>query len=355
MFGGITFFRPTAAFLDWLTERYGGSDREVFVIDAGCGNGVLLEAMLERKIPCMGIDLQADKIRACHDRIGRILGATSAIHADVVGHPITKMKECVLLFARPCHSSWVVDTIKASDSKHPALYISKRGNEEHDLQGMQYVQRCVGMEVGEEGELVWEVHRPHPDYEAPQPFCLVQFRDGTIAWKRESPDPTVWFHDFGRSWFSRHPDDIVLQRAMVNDDMLLDWSHSTDWMYWDDRVKDTSLMEGWVSPDGKFYRCSYHQHDTLAYVYFRKSTPELEEAGWCRVQESYSSRSSQMDEYDDKYLFVLRDEDWKTPRNLTREQVQALLDAGHTLPDYMLEEAEGDWSHLIGKNQREPV
>lgn len=41
--------------------------------------------------------------------------------------------------------------------------------------------------------------------------------------------------------------------------------------------------QGWLSPDGRFYGCSFFAHDDLAHALLGRHVGELEDAGWIRV------------------------------------------------------------------------
>ena len=49
---------------------------------------------------------------------------------------------------------------------------------------------------------------------------------------------------------------------------------------------DPWAMEGWLSPDGKFYGCGFYGHDDLAHALLRKTVGSLESEGWIRVHSS---------------------------------------------------------------------
>lgn len=43
--------------------------------------------------------------------------------------------------------------------------------------------------------------------------------------------------------------------------------------------------QGWISPTGRFYGCSFYGHDDIAHALLRKPVHALEEAGWVRVHD----------------------------------------------------------------------
>lgn len=159
-------------------------------------------------------------------------------------------------------------------------------------------------------------------------------------WVRDGGDR--WYWGWSPSHCSKR-DEVVIEDAWVADDDWLDRTKTTSWQRWHERVDDTSLDNGWVSPAGRLYRCAYWEHDALCYEYLRREVRDLENEGWCKLQ-----RSSAMDRHN--FVMARRFPGADGPdHRLTREQVQALLDAGFVPPIYMLEEAEGDWSELVEK------
>jgi|LGOV01.1.fsa_nt_gb hypothetical protein len=68
-----------------------------------------------------------------------------------------------------------------------------------------------------------------------------------------------------------------------NEVFEVDFMHELDW-------NETSLLDntsrgGWLNPEGKFFGCSYHQHEQQAkYVHRKKDGRPLELEGWCRIR-----------------------------------------------------------------------
>ena len=61
----------------------------------------------------------------------------------------------------------------------------------------------------------------------------------------------------------------------------LDWS--------DTRVFSDRYKTGWLSPDGKFYGCSYEAHLFQAKYLHNKSEREMEESGWIKIARDYDN------------------------------------------------------------------
>jgi hypothetical protein len=335
------FFNPAPEFLAWMAANYGSKA----IIDAGCGYGNFTEALILNGCPgAVGLDLMHDKIAAGVTR--HPAAVTRLLYGDTAKHGVVKLPDAVIVFARPCHSAqWIADTVKHAKATASAfLYISAPGNAAMDLPGFERRRHCVGMEVGDGNEEVWEF-RPVPAAfagDAPVRWCLVEREPGKgAAWKRDGRN--CWFHGWGRPYQTQTDAHVVLQDAWVQDDNWLDHTLTATHAYWSQRVTDTSLDNAWVSPTGEVYRCAYWEHDALVYSYLRMHTHDLEDAGWCKVQRSGRNP------HDRDTMFVVRDRKGRIDAegSATKEQVRALLTGGWKPPFYFLEAAEGDWSKEV--------
>lgn len=131
------FFKPNTEFAKWLVDYAG--DR--MIIDAGCGQKFLLSQQL--------IQNGADKIVAIDPQVDymgeyqkwRMLNDNRVdISFHVLPGTMEKYKtflqmdkEILLIFARPCHSNWVEETLDWKNDKVEALYITLPENlEEYD-------------------------------------------------------------------------------------------------------------------------------------------------------------------------------------------------------------------------------
>lgn len=154
-----------------------------------------------------------------------------------------------------------------------------------------------------------------------------------IHWYGEGPDD-VLYHGMGPSHTCRMPGDEILDVVEAEHADDLDWTRTTLWQKWDKRVDDTSLQGGWVSPEGRWYRCKGWQHDSLICDYLFMRVRDVEKGGWARIHH----------QEDGSHLIVVRNSRGDYGGRLTMEQTQTLLDGGVEIPDHMLDAAEGDWS-----------
>ncbi len=68
------------------------------------------------------------------------------------------------------------------------------------------------------------------------------------------------------------------------------WADGFSYISMEDRKKQSSYVEegesGWLNPQGEFYSCNYAGHGALATNVLQKTWAELENAGWCHVDEA---------------------------------------------------------------------
>ncbi len=114
------FFRPDQKFLNWIKEYANGR----LIIDVGCGDGHITKAL--RKLGCriIGIDpfLSADDMSRA-----RMKDDVNLLPFCIEDHPVFFVghgNKVLLLFARPCHSSFVANTLEMKDADTEALYIT---------------------------------------------------------------------------------------------------------------------------------------------------------------------------------------------------------------------------------------
>lgn len=324
----LNFFHPTPEFVARMASRCAGR----IVVDAGCGYGNTTAALLDAGVGAIGIDLQEDKVTAGLAAYPELIG--KLLVGDVVGHPLLSMDHpTTVLFARPCHSTWVLDAVQGLKPGCEIIYVSKPGNEEGDLRGLCYKRMFTDITIGGDGEVAWEVQQPSTDYGDVRRWCLITTRltgthEGDTVWARDGG--SKWYWNDGPAYMPKKGEQ-VLQHAMTNDMDWLDHTLTSDWQRWHERVNDVALKDGWVSPEGRWYRCAYFEHDKVAYDYLRKTTTQLEEGGWARI--SYS------EEHYTGWLVTLR-RSGEREGNLTREQLATLLAGGVDVPEYLLETAE---------------
>lgn len=126
----LEFFQPDREFLQWIKEYVG--DR--LVVDVGCGSGKLTERLRYMGVRVFGVDPYFDPKSLHEVNVRRIKEGQELLH--IISKPI---EECgnyfqnqgdkvVLLFARPCHTKFIQNTLKMKDSETEALYITKPEN-----------------------------------------------------------------------------------------------------------------------------------------------------------------------------------------------------------------------------------
>jgi hypothetical protein len=42
-------------------------------------------------------------------------------------------------------------------------------------------------------------------------------------------------------------------------------------------------VDGWLSPEGRFFGCDYYRHDAVAQLILKQTVTDLERQGWLRV------------------------------------------------------------------------
>lgn len=99
-------------------------------------------------------------------------------------------------------------------------------------------------------------------------------------------------HGFGKYWveksangeyfINRNEGRVPTYNATVHKTEIAKSYFELDW-------NDTYLCEpnsdaGWLDRNGVFYGCPYEYHDDYCYLVLKKSTPEIESAGWVRVE-----------------------------------------------------------------------
>lgn len=116
--------------------------------------------------------------------------------------------------------------------------------------------------------------------EMPRWCELVSTEEGELVWmdfKSRSIDHSVGKvlgHVYGQhinEAMSKVPDTLAnVEKDFAYQYLLDPWSN-----------------QGWVSPDGKFWGCSFFGHDDIAYALIRKSPGSLEDEGWVRVHSDF--------------------------------------------------------------------
>lgn len=123
------FFKPNKQFAKWLLKRFG----DKLFIDVGCGDGTVTEMLVRLGGKGIGIDkfynktweLKRFKYRSDTSEMLHLMNedATESTIVSAI-NPDT----AVLLFCRPCHSTFVERTIDAAPSGTEVYYITKEEN-----------------------------------------------------------------------------------------------------------------------------------------------------------------------------------------------------------------------------------
>ena len=139
---------------------------------------------------------------------------------------------------------------------------------------------------------------------------------GTTYW----PSAAYWVRDIGSEsyWMNmvggmipKGKGDTILDTKVVEHYNELDWS-VTGYL-------TTDTVCGWLSPEGKWYGCSFENHDLIAELVLDKSVKSLERLGWVRVE---GRKSNSPGGYS-----------WHCENRLTPEQRNWLSHEGHTVRD----------------------
>lgn len=141
----VLFFRPNNTMIEWIA-KYAG-DR--VIIDVGCGSARLTTALADQGCKVVGIDpfLDDDNVEALV--MSRMNAGKSMI--QLLPKKIEDMKalfvgagdKVLLMFARPCHSDFVYNTLNMKDESTEVLYITVPKNlEKYDDLG-EYIDRAV--------------------------------------------------------------------------------------------------------------------------------------------------------------------------------------------------------------------
>ena len=129
-------------------------------------------------------------------------------------------------------------------------------------------------------------------------------------WVRDVGSESYWVNMVG-GMVPKSKCDTILDTKVVEDPEELDWS-VTGFL-----VTDTAC--GWLSPEGKWYGCTYENHDLIADLILKRPRRELDREGWVKV---YGRKSNSPGGYS-----------WECERRLTPEQRNWLSYEGHTVRD----------------------
>jgi hypothetical protein len=198
------------------------------------------------------------------------------IRKDAVDFPFSR--QTLPVFIRPCHSVFFVDRVLKTHREHliDALYVSKPENLEVDIDTEVFKTEILSDWIGADGEKAYRI--VIKEEKSKMIFCLVKNEMG-IYWKIPSGD--YWMNTSGGR-YPKSSDDEVLETVEADDFTDLDW--------WKTSVVDIidCAGTGWLSPEGRMYRCGYMEHDFIAYYLFKSEPGELLDKGWIRIEGSGS-------------------------------------------------------------------
>lgn len=139
----MTFFKPSARYIDWLVNYANGR----FIWDVGCGDGALLHALHDRRIKAIGIDCYP------YDRIpyGVIPAKAEKCAA------LRSAKNQLVVICRPCHDGFPARVARVLDPSTEMLYVGFYKNRSVDLSGL--VLSKTTAPKGPEGECTYQVTR----------------------------------------------------------------------------------------------------------------------------------------------------------------------------------------------------
>lgn len=103
-----------------------------------------------------------------------------------------------------------------------------------------------------------------------------------VSWKREGRiyGETVWLHLGGGRHITKGGEDEVLEVVDLSPhedpQFALDWTSTTAYKNLVAELADPTLRDGWVTPEGRFLRCSYGHHDMLARLVLKGRVRDIE-------------------------------------------------------------------------------
>ena len=126
-----TFFNPTTEFVDKLVELIGNR----FVVEIGCGKGDLLNELITRGIPAIGVDPYVDKSDITDLSLFlKILDFDIPRLKTFLKGITNNNKEVVFLVARPCHSGFPQEYFRQFEDFCEMIYIGFAKNLELDFE-----------------------------------------------------------------------------------------------------------------------------------------------------------------------------------------------------------------------------
>jgi hypothetical protein len=228
-----------------------------------CGSGVgLLASLLER---------EGCKVTAL-DLIQRAVELFPIQLKDARTYPFKR--DSVVVIARPCHSTWVVDTIKQACKREvrEIVYIGLPKNVKDDLDDLRHLFKKEVSKVGEDGESLWRFqYKEQYGISELHTFCLV---------KQNGDKYPSWWEDCGIRWENsvggyqyKNKSERILKTCQAMDFSDLDWRNTA--------LIHKESVTGWLSPTGEWLGCSTYNHQIVATLQI--GSPHPEDLGWCKV------------------------------------------------------------------------
>lgn len=152
------FFEPDEEFLMWIKDY--ANNR--LIVDCGAGKGHITRALHVMGCKVVGIDPYADYTKFRDENFRLRLGHIHMIPDQSEHSKLAQMPNSLLLFCRPCHSSFVEDTIQNMHPTSEALYITKPDNfDDYDDLG-EFKELAVEIPhkgTSQEDEKVWSIKK----------------------------------------------------------------------------------------------------------------------------------------------------------------------------------------------------
>lgn len=189
------FFHPTDEFIDKLV----GVINERFVVEIGCGNGLVLEQLMKRGVKCIGIDPYVIRDEMSREMSMKILPFETNQAIKMIDEMAKKM-DVVLLVVRPCHSGFPQEFLNYTNRDIEMIYVGYVKNLEidfeRDLSLVRFLEfpehpDCDCVAVLEQGNFNQRVKKEHDWANVDR---KVQKMKGEI-----SPDLLSWFNQFKRN------------------------------------------------------------------------------------------------------------------------------------------------------------
>jgi hypothetical protein len=126
----MTFFNPTDEFVDKLVQVIDGR----MVIEIGCGEGDLLQALMKRNVKCIGIDPFVDISKMESELRAKILRFDQQTAFKMLFDLEKADTKMVFIVARPCHSMFAQEYLNMFGDNSEFIYIGFAKNLELDFE-----------------------------------------------------------------------------------------------------------------------------------------------------------------------------------------------------------------------------